>query len=111
MSSTFPRLMLEHAARRPDAAALRVKEFGIWQTTTWAQLAGLVQALAHGLAQAGLKRGDHLVVIGDNRPRLYAAMLATQALGGVPVPLYQDAVGAEFVFPITNAEIRFAIVE
>jgi long-chain acyl-CoA synthetase len=103
--------MLEHAARRPDAAALRVKEFGIWQTTTWAQLAGLVQALAHGLAQAGLKRGDHLVVIGDNRPRLYAAMLATQALGGVPVPLYQDAVGAEFVFPITNAEIRFAIVE
>jgi len=111
VSSTFPRLMLEHAARRPDAAALRVKEFGIWQTTTWAQLAGLVQALAHGLAQAGLKRGDHLVVIGDNRPRLYAAMLATQALGGVPVPLYQDAVGAEFVFPITNAEIRFAIVE
>ncbi len=111
MSSTFPRLMLEHAARRPEAAALRVKEFGIWQTTTWAQLAGLVKELAHGLAQAGLKRGDHLVVIGDNRPRLYAAMLATQALGGVPVPLYQDAVGAEFVFPITNAEIRFAIVE
>jgi long-chain acyl-CoA synthetase len=111
VSSTFPRLMLEHAARRPEAAALRVKEFGIWQTTTWAQLAGLVKELAHGLAQAGLKRGDHLVVIGDNRPRLYAAMLATQALGGVPVPLYQDAVGAEFVFPITNAEIRFAIVE
>jgi long-chain acyl-CoA synthetase len=111
VSSTFPRLMLEHASRRPQAAALRVKEYGIWQTTTWAQLAETVRVMAKGLAQAGLKRGDHLVVIGDNRPRLYAAMLATQSLGGIPVPLYQDAVAAEFVFPITNAEVRFAVVE
>ena len=111
MSATFPGLMLEHAAKRPDAAALRIKEYGIWQTTTWAQLAQLVRRLAGGLAEAGLESGDHVVVIGENRPRLYAAMLATQSLGGVPVPLYQDAVGAEFVFPIQNAEVRYAFVE
>jgi long-chain acyl-CoA synthetase len=103
--------MLEHAAQRPDAPALRVKEYGIWQTTTWSQLATLVRHLALGLHQAGLRRGDHVIVVGDNRPRLYAGMLAAQSLGGVPVPLYQDAVGAEFVFPINNAEVRYAIVE
>ncbi|HEX2011274.1 MAG TPA: AMP-binding protein [Roseateles sp.] len=109
--TTFPQLLLEHAAQRPDAPALREKEYGIWQTLSWSQLATLVRELAHGLAQAGLQRGQHLVVVGENRPRLSAAMLAAQSLGAIPVPLYQDAVAAEFVFPITNAEVAFAIVE
>ena len=109
--TTFPRLLLDHAARRPDAPALREKAFGLWQTLTWSQLAGLVRDLALGLAAAGLKRGEHLVVIGENRPRLYASMLAAQSLGAVPVPLYQDAAAAEFAFPINNAEIAFAVVE
>jgi long-chain acyl-CoA synthetase len=104
-------LLLDHARRRPDAPALREKTLGIWQTLSWAQLADLVQDLAEGLAAAGLRRGDHLVVIGDNRPRLYASMLAAQSLGAVAVPLYQDAAAAECVFPIVNAEVRHAIVE
>ncbi len=109
--TTFPRLLLSHAAERPGAAALREKEFGIWQTLTWSALAALVRDIAGGLAQAGLQRDQHIVVIGENRPRLYAAMLAAQSLGAIPVPLYQDAAAAEFVFPITNAEVAFAIVE
>ena len=111
MQTTFPRLLLEHAARRPHAPALREKEYGIWQTFTWAQLAQLVRRMAGGLAAAGLQRGEHVVVIGENRPRLYAAMLAAQSIGAIPVPLYQDAAATEFVFPINNAEIAFAVVE
>src|SRR5512139_3450194 len=103
--------MWTHAKQRPDAPALREKSFGIWQTVTWSQLGALVRHLACGFAEAGLKRGEHLVVIGENRPRLYASMLAAQSLGAIPVPLYQDAVAAEFVFPINNAEVRFAVVE
>jgi long-chain acyl-CoA synthetase len=111
MQSTFPRLLLQHAAQRPAAAALREKEYGIWQATSWSQLAQLVEALACGLHVAGLQRGEHIVVIGTNRPRLYATMLAAQALGAIPVPLYQDAVAAECVFPVVNAEVRMALAE
>jgi long-chain acyl-CoA synthetase len=111
VQSTFPRLLLEHAKARPDAPALREKEYGIWQTLGWRELAELVRRLANGLSAAGLQRGQHLVVIGENRPRLYASMLAAQSLGAIPVPLYQDAAAAEFVFPIVNAEIGFAVVE
>jgi long-chain acyl-CoA synthetase len=111
LQTTFPRLLLDHAAKRPAAPALREKVYGIWQTLSWAELAKLVREMACGLAQGGLARGDHVVVIGENRPRLYAAMLATQSLGAIPVPLYQDAASTEYVFPINNAEIRFAIVE
>ena len=111
MPSTFPQLMLDHAARRPQAAALREKVYGIWQTTTWAELALLVRRLACGLHAAGLQRDDHVIVVGENRPRLYACMLAVQSLGAVPVPLYQDAAASEYAFPINNAEVGWAIVE
>jgi long-chain acyl-CoA synthetase len=109
--TTFPQLLLKHASERPAEPAMREKEYGIWQTTTWLQLATMVEHMACGLHQAGLQRGEHLVVIGSNRPRLYATMLAAQSLGAIPVPLYQDAAGAECVFPINNADVRFAVVE
>ena len=111
MQTTFPRLLLAHAAKRPDAPAMREKEYGIWQTTSWSAMSDLVMHMACGLHQAGLRRGEHLIVVGANRPRLYATMLAAQSLGAIPVPLYQDAVAAECVFPITNAEVRFCVVE
>ena len=111
MLTTFPKLLLQHAAERPDAPALREKEYGIWQTHTWADLVRLVEQIAAGLHQAGLQRHEHLVVIGANRPRLYATMLAAQSLGAIPVPLYQDAVAAECIFPLNNADVRFCLVE
>jgi len=108
---TFPRLLLHHAKVRGDRPAVREKDLGIWQTWTWSQAAGEVRALACGLAELGFKRGDNLAIIGDNRPRLYWAMAAAQCLGGVPVPMYQDAVAAEMVFVLQDAGVRFAIVE
>jgi len=108
---TFPRLLLHHAAVRGDRPATREKDLGIWQTWTWSQVAKEVRAIACGLAELGFKRGDNLAIIGDNRPRLYWSMAAAQCLGGVPVPLYQDAVSSEMVFVLQDAGIRFAIVE
>ncbi len=111
MQTTFPRLLLKQAAERASAPAMREKEYGIWQAHSWADMAQLVEHIACGLHQAGLQRGEHMIIIGANRPRLNATMLAAQSLGAVPVPLYQDAVAAECLFPITNAEVRFALVE
>ncbi len=108
---TFPRLLLHHAQVRPDRPAIREKDMGIWQTWTWSQVADEVRALACGLAALGFRRGDNLAIIGDNRPRLYWAMCAAQVLGGVPVPMYQDAVAQEMVFVLQDAGIKFAIVE
>ena len=111
MQTTFPQLLLKHAATRPDAPAMREKEYGIWQAHSWASMATLVEHIACGLHQAGLQRGEHMAIMGSNRPQLYATMLAAQSLGAVPIPLYQDAVGAECIFPLTNADVRFAMVE
>jgi long-chain acyl-CoA synthetase len=110
-SDTFPKLLLEHARLRPDRLANREKDYGIWQSWSWAEVAAEVEALACGLSAMGFCRGDKLAVIGDNRPRLYWAIAATQALGGVPVPIYQDSIAAEMAFVLEHAEVRFAIAE
>jgi long-chain acyl-CoA synthetase len=108
---TFPRLLQQHAARQRDLPATREKDLGIWQTWSWGEVAAEVRALACGLAAQGFKRGMHLAIIGDNRPRLYWSMTAAQALGGVAVPMYQDAPAAEFVYVLNNAAIAYAVVE
>ncbi|HZO01349.1 MAG TPA: AMP-binding protein [Burkholderiales bacterium] len=108
---TFPKLLMHHAQLRGARPAIREKDLGIWQTWTWKRFADEVRALACGLHADGLRRGGHVALVSDNRPRLYAAMCAIQCLGGIPVPLYQDAVAEEMVFPIQNAEITLAFAE
>jgi len=110
-TDTFPRLLQQHALSRPTHPAFREKHLGIWQTTSWADVETHVRLLACGLAALGFKRGMNLAVVGDNRPRLYWAMAAAQSLGGVAVPLYQDAPAADMAYVLENAEIDFAIVE
>jgi len=109
--TTFPRRLLQHGKERPHKPAFREKDLGIWQTWDWQQVNAEVRALACGLAAIGFERGMNLAIIGDNRPRLYWSMLAAQCLGGVPVPMYQDAPAADLAFVLENAEIRYAIVE
>ncbi len=111
MATTFPHLLLQHAAERPGAAALREKEYGIWQTWTWAKVAQDVRHMACGLAALGLAKGQNLAFISDNRPHLYMGFVAVQSIGAVPIPLYQDAVAQEMCFVMQDADIAFAFAE
>jgi len=108
---TFPRLMQAHARLRGERPAMREKDLGIWQVWSWSEALHQTRAMACALAELGFKRGDRLGIIGDNRPRLYWAMCAAQMLGGIPVPMYQDAVAQEMTFVLQDAGIRIAIVE
>ncbi len=108
---TFPKLARANAARFPDKIAIREKDYGVWQAYTWRDYVEQSRLIALGLAALGFRRGDKTAIVGDNRPQLYWAMLATQALGGVPVPLYQDSIEREMEFILEHAEARFAVVE
>jgi len=108
---TFPKLLIRNAEIRGARPASREKEYGVWQTWSWSQVHDEVRAIACGLAAMGLKRGDKLAIIGDNRPNLYWTMVSSQAIGVVPVPFYQDAVAQEMKYVAEHAEVRFAVVE
>lgn len=111
LAATFPDLLQQLSSTRAATIALREKKLGIWQTMSWKTFADLVRVLSCGLAHAGVARGDHVALIGGNRPRLQASLAAVQALGAIPVPLYQDAPGSEYVHPLNSARIGYAIVE
>ncbi len=108
---TFPALVMHHAAVRGNRPAMREKDLGIWQTMTWAELAQQVREVANGLAALGVQPGEHVAVVGENRPRLYLAMMAAQCIGAIPVPLYQDAIAQEMQYVMQDAAIRIAVVE
>lgn len=108
---TVPRLLLRNAALFSAQPACREKEFGIWQSWTWAEVADEVHSIALGLLSIGVRPGDHVAVIGRNRPALYWSMVAAQAAGAVPVPLYHDAVADEMAYVLDHSGAKFAIVE
>jgi long-chain acyl-CoA synthetase len=108
---TFPKLVRDNAQRLADKVAIREKDFGIWQAYTWSQYFDHARLIALGLASLGFARGDRVAIVGDNRPQLYWAVMAAQALGGVPVPIYQDSIEREMEYIIDHSEARFAVVE
>ena len=108
---TIPRLVAHHARIRPDSPAFREKEFGIWQSWSWAQSAKEIEDLALGFLDLGLAEGDHIAIIGRNRPYLYWAMVAAQSVGAIPVPLYQDAVAEEMAYVIDHCSARFIVAQ
>ncbi|MCC7047241.1 MAG: AMP-binding protein [Alphaproteobacteria bacterium] len=110
-ADTFPKLLRYQAATRGDRPASREKSYGIWESWAWSQVRDNVRELACGLHVIGVKRGDKIAIVGDNRPRLYWTFVAAQSLGAIPVPVYQDSVADEMRYVLDHAEIRFAVAE
>ena len=106
---SVPALFRRNAKNNPSAPAYREKEFGIWQTWTWADALSEAEALALGLIDLGINRGDFVAIIGRNRPSLYISMVGIEMAGGVPVPLYQDAVAEEMAYVMGHCGARFVI--
>ena len=108
---TFPSLLLKHARERGNQAAMREKDLGIWQEFTWSEVAEQVKSVANAFLQYGVQKGEHVGIVGENRPRLYMAMMAAQAVGAIPVTMYQDAVAQEMVHVLMDAHLRVVVVE
>ena len=106
---SIPALLNRNATQFGTAPAYREKEFGIWQSWTWAETREEIEALALGLIDLGVAEGDFVAVIGRNRPTLYWAMMAAQMCGAVPVPLYQDASAEEMAYTLGHCGARFVI--
>lgn len=111
IDTTIPQLLRRNAEQTPDRPAMREKDRGIWQTYTWRRYFDEVRDLALGLAAQGFGHGDKLSVIGENRPRLYFAQLAAMSLGGIAVPVYQDAIATELAYVLDHAETSVVVAE
>ncbi len=109
--TSIPALLARNAKKFGAKPAYREKEFGIWQSWTWLEASEEIRAIALGLLTLGAERGDHVAIVGRNRPALYWSMVAAQMVGAVPVPLYQDAVAEEMGYVLEHCGARFVFCE
>ncbi|MBZ0316515.1 MAG: AMP-binding protein [Anaerolineae bacterium] len=108
---TLPKQLVENARIYGNRIALREKEFGIWQSLTWAQYLERVRNFALGLHQLGFARGDKVAILGDNRPEWVISELAAQSLGGQSVGIYQDSTPEEVLYIADLVAVRYLVVE
>ncbi|HET6599694.1 MAG TPA: AMP-binding protein, partial [Burkholderiaceae bacterium] len=111
VDTTLIRLLAANARAHPTRTAVREKDKGIWQQTSWAQMLETVLSCAAGLEHLGFGRDDALLVLGDNRPRLYMGMLAASALAGLAMPVYPDATPDEILHVVRDVRVRFMLAE
>ncbi len=108
---SIPALLHRNATEFGSRPAYREKEFGIWQSWTWKDTEVQITNLALGLINLGVNEGDFIAIIGRNRPYFYWSMVAAQAVGAVPVPLYQDSAAEEMAYVLDHCGARFVIAE
>ncbi len=106
---SIPALLERNVAQFGDAPAYREKELGIWQCWSWAETASEIRSLALGFLELGVEKGDHIAIIGRNRPAHYWSMVAAQMVGAVPVPLYQDSVAEEMAYVMEHCGAKYVV--
>ncbi|MGQ9753159.1 MAG: long-chain fatty acid--CoA ligase [Thermaceae bacterium] len=107
---TLPQLLRLRAEKEGDRVALREKEFGIWNEITYSEYYEKVLLFAHGLLSLGFSPGERLAIIADNIPEWLYAELATQAVRGISVGVYQSSLPPEVAYMLsyTGARVVFA---
>ena len=109
--NTFPQLLASLATQRPDEVALQEKRYGIWTPLTWSGYDARVRDFAHGLASLGVKRGEVVAVLGDNRPEWLIAELAAQTLGAAVVGIFPTSLNEELRHILTLARVKIVVAE
>lgn len=111
VNDTFPKLLELHARAHPNEVWLREKDLGIWNSFTWKQVSDRVRRMALGLDALGVKRGDVVALIGDNRPQWLMGEIAAHAAGAMSLGIYRDALADEVAYLVTYAEVAVIFAE
>ena len=110
-ADTLPKLLAERAALHPDAVALREKEYGIWQRVTWRDYLAHVRRACMGLTALGLRAGDKVAILSENRREWLYAELASMAAGGVGVGVYPTSPSNEVQYVLAHSGATIVVAE
>jgi long-chain acyl-CoA synthetase len=110
-ADTYPKLLRLNAREFGKEIALREKDLGLWKLFTWTDYQTRVQDFTLGMVELGLKRGDVVGIIGDNRPDWVAAEIATHALQALSLGLYRDVLDEEAAYLLNYGEAKLVFAE
>jgi long-chain acyl-CoA synthetase len=101
---TLPQSLKAIVKRQPERIALRMKDYGIWHDITWTQYYENVKKVAMGLHALGVKRGDHVAIVGENKPEWLFSAMGVMSLGGIFVGVYTTNPVAECEYVVGHSE-------
>jgi long-chain acyl-CoA synthetase len=108
---TLPKALIQMAQKEPQRVSLREKHLGLWRDISWAEYQEQVKFVALGLHALGVRRGDHVAIIGENRPEwLYSAM-GVMACGATFVGVYTTNPAAECEYVVGHSDSVVYICE
>ncbi|UCF82472.1 MAG: AMP-binding protein [Desulfobacteraceae bacterium] len=108
---TLPQVLRENYKKHgPRVVAMRVKDKGVWQEYTWEDYYHKVKHFCLGLVSLGLKRGDKVSILGENKPEWFWAELAVQSAGGAAVGIFTDCLPEEVKYYAEHSDSTFAVV-
>ena len=108
---TSVQVIAEHGAQSPDKVAIRQKRYGVWNEITWARLDAIVKDLAAGLIELGVKPGDKVGVLSENRQEWVLTQFAAQAVGAIVVGMYPTSPAAEIDHLVNASETEVLFIE
>jgi long-chain acyl-CoA synthetase len=109
----FPNLVamfLDRVQQRGDTPFLWAKRDGAWQSISYTEAARQVAALSESLIRLGLRPGDRVMLVSENRPEWLIADLAIMAAGCITVPTYTTNTTRDHTHILTNSGARAVIV-
>ncbi|MBS4004463.1 MAG: long-chain fatty acid--CoA ligase [Afipia sp.] len=110
-ADTYPKMLRLNAAEHGKEIALREKDFGLWRVFTWNDYQNRVRDFTLGMIELGIKRGDVIGIIGDNRPDWVAAEIAAHAVGGMSLGMYRESLPEEVLYLLTYGETKIVFAE
>ena len=98
-------------AREPNRPGAKFKQGGRWQDATWGQMLDRVRAIAAGLAELGIGRGDRVAIFTPTRYEWVLANLATFGVGAITVPIYASNTPQEVEHILRDSGARAVFVD
>ena len=110
-TTTFPDLFFHRVEVGRAELALRHKELGIWRRVSWSEYGARVRAVAAGLLAQGLRRGENVAVLGENRPEWLYCHIGTMSAGGATCGVYPTSSPEQLEYLLVHSGSRVLFVE
>ena len=94
-----------------DQPALRHKQRGLWQSTTWAQYFARARATGLAMQALGLERGQVVCVLAENRPEWLYVDMGAQCMGLVGNGVYPTSSAGQLQHILMDSDSRLLFVE
>jgi long-chain acyl-CoA synthetase len=110
-ATTLPGCVFAHTTATPNGTAMRDKQLGLWREITWSEYWHSLVAVALELEARGVRPGDAVAILSDNRPEWLFSDLGAQLIGALAVGIYQTNPPEDVAYILAHSRSKVLFAE